>query len=80
MDMDMDKDTTQYKKNSLSLWGAISMGTGVMIGAGIFAITGQMAELTGKWFPAAFTMFFEKTYGKSTMTAACALLIVRRNE
>jgi amino acid transporter len=32
------------------------MGTGVMIGAGIFAITGQMAELTGKWFPAAFVI------------------------
>jgi amino acid transporter len=98
----MDKQTTQYKKNSLSLWGAISMGTGVMIGAGIFAITGQMAELTGKWFPAAFVMaaivasfsaysyvkmsnyypsaggiamFLEKAYGKSTMTAACALLM-----
>lgn len=36
------------KKNSLSLLGAVSMGTGVMIGAGIFAITGQMAELAGE--------------------------------
>lgn len=42
------------KKGSLSLWGAVSMGTGVMIGAGIFALTGQIAELAGTWFPLAF--------------------------
>lgn len=30
------------------------MGTGVMIGAGIFALTGQIAELAGEWFPLAF--------------------------
>lgn len=30
------------------------MGTGVMIGAGIFALTGQVAELGGTWFPFAF--------------------------
>ena len=41
-------------KDSLSLWGAVSMGTGVMIGAGIFALTGQIAELAGTWFPFAF--------------------------
>lgn len=40
--------------DSLSLWGAVSMGTGVMIGAGIFALTGQIAELAGTWFPLAF--------------------------
>ncbi len=44
----------QYKKNSLSLIGAISLGTGVMIGAGIFALLGQVAELSGKLFPLAF--------------------------
>ncbi|MDA3874373.1 MAG: APC family permease [Kiritimatiellae bacterium] len=44
------------KKESLSLWGAVSMGTGVMIGAGIFALTGQMAELAGSWFPLAFLL------------------------
>ncbi len=44
----------QYKKNSLSLPGAVSMGTGVMIGAGIFALTGQMAEQAGGLFPLAF--------------------------
>ncbi len=30
------------------------MGTGVMIGAGIFALTGQVAELAGSQFPLAF--------------------------
>lgn len=30
------------------------MGTGVMIGAGIFALTGQVAEFAGSLFPAAF--------------------------
>jgi len=34
-----------YQKGSLSLWGAVSLGTGVMIGAGIFALTGQVAQL-----------------------------------
>lgn len=43
-----------YKENSLSLVGAISMGTNVMIGAGIFALLGQVAELSGKYFPIAF--------------------------
>jgi amino acid transporter len=46
--------TTQYKKDSLSLVGAVSMGTAVIIGAGIFALTGQIAELAGRWFPLAF--------------------------
>ena len=45
---------TQYKENSLSLIGAVSMGTAVIIGAGIFALTGQIAELAGPWFPLAF--------------------------
>ncbi len=44
----------RYKENSLSLIGAVAMGTGVMIGAGIFALTGQVAELAGAWFPFAF--------------------------
>ena len=33
--------------DSLTLTGAISLGTGVMIGAGIFALIGQVAELAG---------------------------------
>lgn len=43
-----------YEKNSLSLWGAVSLGTGVMIGAGILALTGQIAELAGELFPLVF--------------------------
>lgn len=43
-----------YKKNSITLGGAVAMGTGVMIGAGIFALTGQIAELAGPLFPIAF--------------------------
>lgn len=45
---------SQYKKNSLSLRGAVSLGTGVMIGAGIFALLGQVAELSGEMFPFIF--------------------------
>lgn len=41
-------------KKSLTLLGAVSMGTGVMIGAGIFALTGQIAELANALFPLAF--------------------------
>ena len=43
-----------YKSGSLTLPGAVAMGTGVMIGAGIFALTGQIAELAGGWFPVVF--------------------------
>lgn len=43
-----------YKSGSLSLVGAVTMGTGVMIGAGIFALTGQVAEMAGALFPLAF--------------------------
>ena len=46
--------TATYQEASLSLTGAVAMGTGVMIGAGIFALTGQVAELAGTWFPLAF--------------------------
>lgn len=59
-----------YKSGSLSLIGAVSMGTGVMIGAGIFALTGQVAELAGSLFPWAFlaaaivTAFSSYTYVK----------------
>ncbi len=43
-----------YEKNSLTLAGAVAMGTGVMIGAGIFALTGQIAEQAGGLYPYAF--------------------------
>lgn len=48
--------SSDYEEGSLSLTGAVSMGTGVMIGAGIFALTGQVAELAGEWFPLAFVL------------------------
>jgi amino acid transporter len=41
-------------KSKLSLIGSVSLGTGVMIGAGIFALMGQVAELAGSLFPVAF--------------------------
>ncbi|MEQ9442768.1 MAG: APC family permease [Cyclobacteriaceae bacterium] len=44
----------KYEKNSLSLTGAVALGTGVMIGAGIFALLGQVAELSGALFPVTF--------------------------
>lgn len=62
--------SSEYQKDSLSLRGAVAMGTGVMIGAGIFALTGQMAEQAGSLFPLAFlsaalvTAFSAYTYVK----------------
>nr|WP_281719883.1 APC family permease [Nitrosomonas nitrosa] len=52
----MNKRSAEYRKGSLSLLGTIAMGTGVMIGAGIFALTGQVAELAGGLFPIAFVI------------------------
>jgi amino acid transporter len=48
--------TSNYKKDSITLAGAVAMGTGVMIGAGIFALTGQIAELAGPIFPLSFVI------------------------
>ena len=39
---------------SITLLGGVAMGTGVMIGAAIFALTGQIAELAGPLFPLSF--------------------------
>lgn len=38
----------------LSLAGSVSLGTGVMVGAGIFALVGQVSELAGGRMPLAF--------------------------
>jgi amino acid transporter len=40
--------------DSLSLFGGVSLGLGIMIGAGIFVLTGQAAGLAGDTFPIAF--------------------------
>ena len=53
MENNQDK-ASHYSEDSLTLFGAVALGTGVMIGAGIFALTGQMAEMTGALFPFAF--------------------------
>ena len=47
---------SDYEPNSITLAGAVAMGTGVMIGAGIFALTGQIAELAGPLFPLSFVV------------------------
>jgi amino acid transporter len=44
------------KKGTISLGGAVGMGTGVMIGAGIFALTGQIAQLAGPYFALSFVL------------------------
>lgn len=51
---DNEDRASRYNEGSLTLVGAVALGTGVMIGAGIFALTGQMAEMTGALFPYAF--------------------------
>lgn len=58
--------------DQIRLSGAVAMGTGVMIGAGIFALTGQIAQLAGPIFPLAFvagavvTSFSAYTYIKTS--------------
>ena len=62
--------SSDYRKDSITLLDAIAMGTGVMIGAGILALTGQIADLAGPLFPFAFiagavvTAFSACTYVK----------------
>ncbi len=50
----MNKEKTSQSDQKLSLVGSVALGTGVMIGAGIFALVGQVAELAGGWVPWAF--------------------------
>lgn len=46
--------TEEQHDQKITLAGSISLGTGVMVGAGIFALVGQVAELAGSLFPWAF--------------------------
>jgi len=48
--------TSDYKKDSITLWGAVGLGTGVMFGAAIFAVIGQVAEIAGKYFPFSYVL------------------------
>ncbi len=50
----MGKESSPSEEQKLSLTGSVALGTGVMIGAGIFALVGQVAELAGGWVPWAF--------------------------
>jgi amino acid transporter len=52
----VNQSQNDYQEGSLSLKGSIALGTGVMIGAGIFALLGQVAELSGTWFPYIFLL------------------------
>jgi len=45
-----------YKKNSISLFGSVALGTGVMIGAGLFALIGQVAQLAGSYLVISFIL------------------------
>ncbi|MCB1606630.1 MAG: APC family permease [Xanthomonadales bacterium] len=68
--MEKAAEQLEYKSNSISLGGAVAMGTGVMIGAGIFALTGQIAELAGPMFPWTFI-------AGAAVTAICAHAYVK---
>ncbi len=52
--MTEQKSGDQSTESKITLSGAVSMGTGVMIGAGVFALMGQVASTAGTWFPLAF--------------------------
>ena len=53
---DTEMEDKDLNKGSISLSGAVGMGTGVMIGAGIFALTGQIAQLAGPYFALSFVL------------------------
>lgn len=48
--------TRHYTKDSLGITGAVSLGTGMMIGAGIFALLGEINSLAGNAMPYIFLL------------------------
>ncbi len=48
--------SNDYKENSITLWGAVGLGTGVMFGAAIFSVVGQVAEIAGSYFPFSYVI------------------------
>ena len=42
--------------DKITLAGSKTLRTGVMIGAGIFALVGQVAGFAGDWLPVAFLL------------------------
>jgi amino acid transporter len=48
--------SNNFKENSITLWGAVGLGTGVMFGAAIFAVVGQVAEIAGEYFPFSYVL------------------------
>lgn len=50
----MGNEPASQADDRLSLIGSVSLGIGVMIGAGIFALVGQVTELAGGWMSSAF--------------------------
>ena len=53
---EIESRAPHYEKNTITLSGAVALGTGVMIGAGILAVTGQIAQLSGDLFPWVFAL------------------------
>jgi len=81
-----DDRAPEDEADSLSLFGAVSLGTGVMIGAGIFALTGQVVIVAfsaysyvklSNAFPSSggVAMFLKEAYGLGTATGVFALLM-----
>ncbi len=50
----MPTNQTQLHRKPMGVWTSASMGIGAMIGAGIFALLGQVASLTGSYTPMLF--------------------------
>lgn len=72
----MDGERLEMLVARVGLWRPVQ----VVIGAGIFALTGQIAELAGPLFPLSFVvggigMILKKAYGPTTVAAGAALLM-----